>query len=322
MLSLLAVFAVSAVASASASATCYQVAVAGTGNRDGTGTCTVNTGAAKNEYINVIALPTKLKNGEYCAQVAAGTGEFELNTCAGVAGTKEFIKVLVPEFVHCVVQAGGTWAAGCKVTGAGSEKVPVPAASHIKFTSTSGPSYLYANAGGTERIRCAKDTDTGEITGPTTVANVKVIYEGCRGVKGAAECPVKSVGVVPPEEIVTKALVGGLASVVFTEAPGSEVGLDLKPTTGAVFAELIGNPTTCILQIAVEGSVIGEVKPVNIMDTNGEVSFGVKGRAKNKQAIQKFVGETKDTLLSFGSVEAGYEGTDLLTFEEAIEVVT
>jgi hypothetical protein len=317
MLSLLAVLAVSAVSSASASAACYQVAEAGTGNKDSS--CTTNVGSSEKEYINVSALTTKLKPGEYCAKVeTAGTGTFELNTCAGVPGTKEFIKVLVPEFVHCIAQAGGLWMAGCKLAGTTFEKVPVPAGSKIKFASTSGVSYLYANNAGTFRIRCAKDKDKGEITSANTVAHVIVTFEECKGIKGTEECPVKSVGAVGAEEIVTKELSGGLGTVA-AEASSSETGLDLKPTTGTTLVELVGSPTTCVPQSKVEGSVIGEVTPVNVMDPNGTVIFGVKGRTKTKQTIQKFVGEAKDTLAAFGSA-AGFESTDVIAFEEAIEV--
>jgi hypothetical protein len=72
----------------------------------------------------------------------------------------------------------------------------------------------------------------------------------------------------------------------------------------------------------VEGSVIGEVEPVKIMDTTGELIFGVKGGEgkHNKQTIQKFVGEAKDTLTAFG-VEAGFESEDSIAFEEPIEVL-
>jgi hypothetical protein len=332
MLALLAVFAVGAVASASASATCYKVAEAGTGNRDGTGTCAVNTGASANEYINVSKLETKLKNGEYCAKVTeAETGNYEDNACTKKVAKKEFIKVLVPEFIHCIKTTAKedeypTKAACVKEEKKGEEprewdRIPVAAGSKITFTSTSEPSYLFANASGTFRIRCGTDTDKGEITSATTVGGVTVNFKECRGFKGTEECPVKSVGAAGAEEIVTKVLSGGLGPVVAAEAPSSEVGLDLKPTTGTTFVELVGNPTTCVPETKVEGSVIGEVEPVNTMDTTGEVIYGVRGGIgkKNKQTIQKFVGEGKDTLTAF-AVESGFESEDSLVFSEPIEV--
>ena len=126
MLSLLAVFAVSAVASASASATCYKVAVAGTGHWEN-GTCTV-VGTTK-EFVEVEKLETKLNAGEWCAKVKAGEpSTFEDNKCTKAkAGTGEFIKVLVPEWEINGVPIG----AGAKETttdAGGKQKLKVPLA--------------------------------------------------------------------------------------------------------------------------------------------------------------------------------------------------
>jgi hypothetical protein len=228
-----------------------------------------------------------------------------------------------PEFFHCVAHSGGGFASGCKVTGSGFEKEAVVAGvGKLKFTSTSEPSYLFANAAGTFRIRCGKDTDAGEITGPKTVGKVTVTFEECKGFKGSEECTVHSLSPVGPAgTIITKELSGELGSVAAAEAPDSEVGLDLKATTGTSFALLVGSSTSCIPETNVTGSVIGEVEPVKIMDTSGELIYSVfGGQGKhNKQGIQKFVGGEKDTLTAFG-VEAGFESEDSLFFEENIEV--
>ena len=94
----LAVLAVGVVAASSASAVagkiCVQTAVAGKGNMDSS--CNSNVGGTKNNYILITKLGTKIAHGEWCAKAeTAGTGEFEANTCTGVAGTN-FIKVLPP----------------------------------------------------------------------------------------------------------------------------------------------------------------------------------------------------------------------------------
>jgi hypothetical protein len=231
---------------------------------------------------------------------------------------------VAPEFVRCVAHAGGGFAAGCKVTGAGFEKEAVPAGSHIKFTSTSEPSYLFANAAGTFRITCATDTDTGEITGPKIVGKVKVIFKECKGYKGANECTVHSVSPLGGAgEIITNELSGELSPVAAAEAPDSEVGLDLKATVaGKPFVLLVGSVVACIPETAVEGTVIGELEPVKIMESFGELIFSVDGGAgkHNKQGIQKDVGGTKDTLEAFGGLEVGFESEDSITFEEGIEV--
>jgi len=229
-----------------------------------------------------------------------------------------------PEFFHCVAKAGGGFAAGCKVTGAGSEKVAVVAGvGNLKFKSVSEPSYLFANAPGTFRITCASDTDTGEITGPKTVGNVVVVFKECKGYKGSEECTVKSKSPLGAAgEIITNALSGELSPVAAAEAPDSEVGLDLKPTVaGKPFVLLVGSSTSCIPETDVEGTVICELEPVGIMEPFGELICSVDGGAgkHNKQGIQKDVGGTKDTLTAFG-VEAGFESEDSITFEEGIEV--
>jgi hypothetical protein len=224
-----------------------------------------------------------------------------------------------PEFFHCVAKAGGGFAAGCKVGGVGFEKVAVSAGSKIAFTSISEPGYLFANASGSFRIKCESDATKGEISGPKTVGKVVVTFKKCRGIKGSEECPVKSVGAVGPEEIVTNELSGELGTVAAAEAPDSETGLDFRPTTGTVFVKLIGTPTTCIPETNVTGSVIGEVEPVKIMDTTGELIYSVVGTKKTKQGIQKIGAEAKDTLTSFG-VEVGLESEGAVTFAEDIEV--
>jgi hypothetical protein len=232
-----------------------------------------------------------------------------------------------PEFFHCVKQTTKkfTWTESKCVTESATkegefEKVAVASGvGKLKFKSTSEPSYLFANASGSFRIRCETDTDEGEITGPKTVGKVKVIFKKCRGFKGSEECPVKSVSPAGGvEEIITKELSGELGTVAAAEAPDSEVGLALKPTAQP-FVELKGEPETCIPLTKVEGSVIGEVEPVKIMEPFGELIFSVKGAAKNKQGIQKLEGGAKDTLEAFG-VAAGFESQDSITYEEPIEV--
>jgi hypothetical protein len=229
-----------------------------------------------------------------------------------------------PEFWHCPPKVGGAWMAGCKVTGTTHEKEVVPAGSKIKFESISEPSYLFANPAGTYQIRCGKDTVTGEITGPKAVSKVKVTFTECKGYKGAEECTVKSIAPSPvgvAGEIKTNELSGELGLVAAAEAPSSETGLAFKPTTGTSFVLLIGSATTCIPESNVTGSVIGEVEPVKIMDTTGELIFGVKGgkNEHNVQTIQKIVGVAKDTLTAFVT-EVGLESEDSITFEEPIEV--
>jgi hypothetical protein len=258
MLSLLAVFALGAVASASASA------------------------AEK---------PPEFKSAsEECVKISTLTGRYTNATCTTESATHEGEFDLIPK--------------------------------KHKFTSISEPSYLFANATGSFRIRCGKDTDKGEFTSAKTVGNVTVTFEECKGFKGTEECSVKStVPVGPAGTIITNTLSGELGTVAAAEAPDSEVGLDLKATTGASFVKLAGTPETCVPETNVTGSVIGEVEPVKIMDTTGELIFSVFGGLgkHNKQGIQKIGSAAKDTLTAF-ALEAGFESEDSLFYEENIEV--
>ena len=108
LVSLLAVFALSAIASASASATCYRVAEAKTGRFKTRETCEAGTPViAKGEWINVSKLETKLSGDEWCAKVETietGTYEDAGRTKAKAKG--EYIKVHVPAFWLC--RKGGT----------------------------------------------------------------------------------------------------------------------------------------------------------------------------------------------------------------------
>jgi hypothetical protein len=220
-----------------------------------------------------------------------------------------------PEFFHCVAKAGGKWMAGCKVAGTEFEKVAVPAGSKIKFTDKEGVSHL--NGLGTV-VTCQKDTSSGEITGPKTVANVTVTFQECKGKKGTEECPVNG------GTITTATLHGELGKVLKAEA-ASEVGEDLIPPVEIKEGKEVKLPFVklegaCIPTTSVEGSVIGEVKPINVMQTTGEVNFECSSVGSTKQKIQKFEPGLKDTLSAFGNPACFESFPDAITFAEAIEV--
>ena len=104
LVSLLAVFAVSAVASSSASATCYKVITAGSGGFADP-SC-LAAGGAK-EYAKISSLETEIKTGEWCGKgEEAKTGLFKNNKCTEAEAKGEFLKVKVPSFWIC--KEGGT----------------------------------------------------------------------------------------------------------------------------------------------------------------------------------------------------------------------
>ncbi len=188
--SLLAVFAVSAVASASASATgqCYKVITATTGTFEEP-TC---VGAAGTKaYIKVISLEKELTTpSEWCAKVAKPTGKFSDAACSkeeAGATEKEFIKVHVPTFWVCKNVGAGKGKYKdheCKVEGGEKEWdwKPVIGAESFPFEGTSGVSLLETNIGATRVIiECKKDKITGEDLGSGgRTTGVVITYEECK----------------------------------------------------------------------------------------------------------------------------------------------
>jgi len=302
LVSVMAVFVVSAVASASASATCYKVAEKETGNRK---EATCGAAMVKGEFIKIKGVPKDLNNGkgELCGEVEEKeTGNYAtLATCE--AGTPkvakgEFIRVLEneneqqrfsPGFVgfSCSEAAGGhreyaTDAECEKVEGA--ETVGGKWHRHTTtFASTEGVSTLTASG---VTVTCQKDTDKGELWGKESVANVVVTFKECKGKKGTEECKVKSKGATGAEEVVTNTLKGELGEVAAAEsATGVGLLLEGESPPVSVFVTLEG---TCLPAggSAVEGSVVGEVTPVNTLQLTDEVIFEVN--AAKEQKIKTF----------------------------------
>lgn len=182
------------------------------------------------------------------------------------------------------------------------------------FKGTSGTTNLYGSGG--QKITCPKDKFTGTILSATTISVSSLTYEECKYTNTKSESceaktPGKSAGLID-----TSILLGKLGKVAKAEA-ASEVGELLAPETGSTFAEI---EASCFGtgKIKVENSVIGEVTPVKKSQTTGEVIFKV-GSTKTLQTIKKFEGGEENFLEAFGST-SGYEGTESITFEKAVEV--
>lgn len=254
-----------------------------------------------------------------------------LVACAAASATAS---AAAPEFFHCVKltsktgqYTSNTCETASKTKTGEFEKKAVPAGSKIKFTDNVGATrfYVYPTA---YTVICSKGgTATGEVSGPTEVTNVYYVFTGCRARNHAGEeCPLRSVGALLPEEIDTKALSGELGKVAAAEAPASETGLGLRGKhqegAGDNWVEL-GESGTCFPRSRFEGGVIGEVGPTGVMDTAGELRFGVKGGEgkKWKQTIRRFVGGEESYLEWNGQgLQTGLESSNQLTFEEPIEV--
>jgi hypothetical protein len=205
---------------------------------------------------------------------------------------------LVAAFAMSALASAAAYAAP-EFKGAGNTE-----AKGTTFKAKSGTSKLE----GTVTITCKEDEAEGEITGATTVGKVKVTYKGCESSK--KEC--KSSG-AKEGEIKTTALKGSLGEVEKAEAE-SEVGENLEPESGKEFTS-VESCTPLGVKVKVEGSIIGEVKPIKKLGTTGELIYKESGK---KQQIKKFKGGKEDVLTADGS--SGLETTDNVTFSKEIEV--
>lgn len=317
LVSMMAVFAISAVASASASAECLRVAVAHTGHWE-TNTC-ATVGTTK-EYVEVEKLETKLKAGEWCAKVKPGEpSTYKDNKCTEEkAGTGEYTKVLE----SAAEQQQFVEKNGKEVVKKG-------------FTSKEGISTLTV-AG--KKVECKADTDKGELTSKESVTKVVVTFTGCEIEviinKLPVKCAISSKGIAnAKKEIVTVSLKGELGEVAPAEAT-TEVGLLLEPESGTEFVTLNATGEPCnTIETKVTGQVAGEVTPLALAVKHNVVfALNTEGKQKIKKFERSFAkhctggvncvedGEVKPKLTAFG-LEATFVSTDENTFEESVEVL-
>jgi hypothetical protein len=201
-----------------------------------------------------------------------------------------------------------------------SEGVELPSFAVIptlkKFTGAGGAtegSYLG------DRIKCAKSSSVGEITGKSTVGKVTLRFTGCkiRDKENEAECELKTAGAAT-EEIVTRTLKGTLGTVKASEAP-SEIGLLLEPEATKKFMTIAGG--ACIIEAVVLGSIAGEITPLR----GGAVSSDklVFAEHAERQEIRKIAaaGKVVEPILEtlVGVIAAG--NTVEQKFESSVEVV-
>jgi hypothetical protein len=187
------------------------------------------------------------------------------------------------------------------------------------FTSESGTGALTTSSG--TKVSCLTDLDSGEVTGPKTVGNVVVIFHNCSSGTGAEGCSVKSEGGPNASLIITKTLDGELGSVKPAEA-ASGVGLLLLPTTGTVFVTLEGSCLP-LSPSPVDGSVAGEVTPVNVASSkDGKIIFQGNGTT-GEQEIRSInvLGVTlSPRLKAFGLLESNEITVDLILYEKNVVV--
>lgn len=154
-------------------------------------------------------------------------------------------------------------------------------------------------------VECTASQSKGNVAGPAEVKEVVVKYTGCK--EGTKVCTTsgKAAG-----EVETKSLVGvpGYLNKLAVEA-----GLEMKPASGTVFAEF-----TCEggFLNKVEGCAVGQVLPVNKLQTTGELLFEENsGKTAQKWTKIEVNGVSKECVLkAFNAVPSWLMGVENLTF--------
>jgi hypothetical protein len=188
----------------------------------------------------------------------------------------------------------------------------------IKVLTTSGEGKLATATG--ESITCTADSSGGEIVSEDTINNVVVRFTGCEGKNAKGEeCEAKS-ETGAAHEIVTKTLKALLGLVPKTQAT-SGVGLLFEPVSGPVFVVTQGS---CLVEGAAEGTVAGEVNPINKATLILNLSL-VGGAAAGHNRITEIsiLGKTvKPSLKAFGLVAASEVTAATIKVDEtAIEIM-
>jgi hypothetical protein len=180
----------------------------------------------------------------------------------------------------------------------------------VPFTSKLKASTLETVGG--LKVTCTAGADTGEVTGPKTLT-IAIVFTGCQ-LNGLPCSSLRSAGVIE-----TSTLSGTLG---YIKKAKKQVGVDLLSPAGGPFMTF-----TCgeDLQVAVFGSVIGKVTPVNKLVLPPKKHFTLKFAQKlGKQKPIQLEGGPVDVLetsvLGGPAEESGLAATDFLYFPVPLEV--
>jgi hypothetical protein len=191
-----------------------------------------------------------------------------------------------PAFYECksIGKGKGNFAKGCKVHKAGGGYELVEGIGKGKpFKGKGGAATLHTPAIGGE-ITCTSFKDEGVMSSPTTQKKIVSVFSGCSTIGKKCTSPGQKAGLIKTFNLA--------ATIGYISKAEHRVGADLVPETGKRLAGF-----TCEgLSVIVEGSVIGEVRPVNTVSKVANVSFVING--EGFQTIQKLEGAPKDVLLA------------------------
>lgn len=201
----------------------------------------------------------------------------------------------LPEAGRCVSTAigKGVYKGGQCVTvaapGTGRwEWMPASATEQLKFSGSGEESKL--TTVGAPTIKCINANITGEWRNPKT-ATVEVEFQGCQNPQ-EVQCQSGSA----KSEIKTLPLEAELGFIKSEEVEGKQiavVGLDLKPQP-PLTALAIYNCGSQTETSTLEGSVIGELKPIDKMGLPQKILY--RTRVTGEQLPESFQGQPNDTL--------------------------
>jgi hypothetical protein len=147
-------------------------------------------------------------------------------------------------------------------------------------------------------ITCMSSTDTGKFTSPKTAVNIVVTFKGCSFAGKKCTSEGAQAG-----ELVTNPLKGEIGYLAGKGTETPKVGIDLSAESGEVLA--VGyNCFFGAAVMAVTGSVIGEVTPVNVFTKEWTWTFR-QTREIGVQEWTKFEEGPKDILRTHVCDETG-----------------
>jgi hypothetical protein len=207
---------------------------------------------------------------------------------ASSASAAEYELEGIPEFGHCVLSgphAGEYKGKQCLAPAAGKgnynwEPGPGP---KPKFEGTLSE-FRLETVGKTFTVRCSFGVARGEYKSGKT-ASVAFELVGCLRLDNLQKCQTNPV----KEAEIEMSFEGELGFIKSGEKP--KVGLDLKPPSPIVFT--CGLPPELPTTVTLEGSAIGQIKPIDTMRETFKLSYLAPG---GKQSPESFEGGVKDTL--------------------------
>jgi hypothetical protein len=150
-------------------------------------------------------------------------------------------------------------------------------------------------AGGTV-IACTNSKMFGEITGEKTETDEISLY-GCQDVATKEPCQSlrpKEVPPTPEEGTILSQEVEAELGFISKSGKKPKVGWDYKAKSGSdIFIFECGKTGSVPTAVTIEGSFIGQVKPVNRMREEFQLTYSAPG---GKQQPEMFEGGAKDTL--------------------------